>query len=65
MTYEAKPRFGSSVADWHSKFAWLPINTYDRGWKWLCFVERRRIQKHYYLDGGGADFWWQYRARLR
>lgn len=55
------PMFGYPVADWHRKFAWLPVDTYDHGWKWLCFVERRRIQKHWYLDGGPLE-WWQYRS---
>lgn len=55
------PMFGFPVADWHRKFAWWPVDTYDQGWKWLCHVERRRIQKHDYLDGG-VDHWWQYRA---
>ncbi len=24
-------------------FAWHPTNTEDRGWRWLTFVNRRRI----------------------
>lgn len=61
MVDEAQPMFGSPVADWHRWFAWLPVDTYDHGWKWLRFIYRRRIQKHWYLDGPDCR-WWQYRA---
>jgi hypothetical protein len=54
--------FGDPVAPWHRWFAWWPVDTFDRGWRWLCVVERRRIQKHWHLDGPDAR-WWQYRAR--
>lgn len=56
------PAFGAPVAPWHKHFAWRPANTVDRGWTWLRFVSRRRIQKHDYLPGG-ADQWWQYASR--
>ena len=61
MTWEGSPLFGSPIGPWHRYFAWYPVDTFDRGWKWLRAVERRRIQRHVYLDGG-ADRWWQYRA---
>lgn len=64
MPGEAQPMFGYPVADWHRVFAWLPIDTYDQGWKWLCVVERRRIHKREFLDGG-AGRWWQYRAKRK
>lgn len=57
-----KPAFGFALGPYHRYFAWKPVDTFDRGWRWLCFVERRRIQKHDYLDGGSSR-WWQYRAR--
>lgn len=60
----ALPMFGYPVAAWHRWFAWRPIDTFDQGWKWLCFVERRRIQKHSHLDGGPCQ-WWQYRTFVR
>lgn len=63
VTDDAQPSCGIPVAPWHRVFAWWPIDTYDQGWKWLRFVERRRIQKHWYLDGGAAR-WWQYRAAV-
>jgi len=53
------PRFGEPVTDWFRWFAWRPVETADRGWRWLRPVWRRRIQKHDYLFGG-ADFWFQH-----
>jgi hypothetical protein len=35
MIDDANPMFGYPVADWHRIFAWLPVDTYDQGWKWL------------------------------
>lgn len=61
MSDDAQPMFGNPVAPWHRKFAWWPVDTFDQGWKWLRFIERRRIQKHWHLDGGDSQ-WWQYRA---
>lgn len=52
--------FGDPTGPWHRRFAWCPVWTGNYGWKWLCFVERRLIQKHHYLVGG-SDWWWQYR----
>ena len=53
-----QPTFGFPVSDWFRYFAWRPVHTVDRGWRWLRPVWRRRIAKHDYLQGG-ADFWWQ------
>ena len=53
------PMFGRPVATWHRHFAWRPVNTLDRGWRWLWFVKRRRVQKLIHLEGP-IDFWWQY-----
>jgi hypothetical protein len=61
MTDDAIPQFGYPVGPWHRKFAWLPIDTFDCGIRWFCFVWRRRIQKHDHLIGG-ANRWWQHRA---
>ncbi len=52
------PRFGVPVSDWFRWFAWHPVETVDRGWQWLRVVNRRRIARHDYLDGG-PDFWFQ------
>lgn len=59
--YDYTPQFGYPISDWRRHFAWLPVDTVDAGWKWLRFVERRRIQLKSHLHGG-ADRWWQYRA---
>ena len=59
---DASPLFGNPVDHWREWFAWYPVQTYNAGWRWLQTVAYRRIQKHPYLDGG-ADFWWQYRAK--
>ena len=40
---------------WHRWFAWRPVQTVDRGWRWLRFVQRRRFQLKPYLHG--AEFW--------
>ncbi|QMU19319.1 hypothetical protein [Gordonia rubripertincta] len=53
------PAFGNPVAPWHRWFAWRPVNTIDRGTRWLIPIWRRRCQKKFYLEGG-ADFWFQY-----
>lgn len=55
------PMMGFPLGPWRKRFAWLPVDTYDEGVKWLCYVERRRIQKHHHLDGPNLR-WWQYRA---
>lgn len=54
-----RPTFGEPIADWHRWFAWRPVETVDRGWRWLRVVNRRRIHKHHFLLGG-ADFWFQH-----
>lgn len=64
VTGDYLPRFGRPVAPWHPWFAWRPVETVDRGWRWLRIVNRRRIQKLYYLDGP-IDFWWQYAADVK
>lgn len=57
------PRFGSPVAPWHRWFAWRPVDTVDRGYRWLTLIHRRRIHKHGFLNGG-ADFWFQYAVSI-
>jgi len=60
---EFKPKYGFPVCDWYKWFAWYPVDTVDRGWRWLSTVNKRRIHKHDYLDGG-PDFWNQYAVTL-
>ena len=56
------PIFGYPLTDWYTWFAWHPVDTVDRGWRWLVPVQRRRIQKKLNLDGG-ADQWFQHAVR--
>lgn len=56
--YSLTPSFGAPVSPWFLWFAWHPVMTVDRGWRWLCPIWRRRVQKHDHLTGG-ADFWFQ------
>lgn len=58
-----RPAFGEPVSGWYRWFAWRPVNTVDRGWRWLKVVNCRRIYKHQFLDGG-PDFWFQYAVDL-
>lgn len=57
------PRFGFPVSDWFRWFAWHPVQTVDRGFRWLVFVNKRRIQKHDYITGG-TDWWFQYACKI-
>lgn len=59
MSDRYTPMFGRPIAGWHRWFAWRPVWSVDRGYVWLRVLNRRRIHKHQYLDGG-ADFWFQY-----
>jgi len=56
-----QPRFGFPIASWHKWFAWHPVYTVDRGWRWLRFVYKRPIQLYDYIyNYGYSDVWWQY-----
>ena len=59
-----QPQFGNPVTDWYRWFAWHPVDTVDRGWRWLVVVNRRRITKYSYLIGG-RDFWFQHAVTIR
>ena len=59
-----KPQFGFPVCDWFEYFAWRPVYTEDRGWRWLKTVYKRRIAKNHDLPCGGPDFWFQYAVQL-
>jgi len=43
--------FYDPVSDWWRWFAWYPIRTWDRRLRWLCWVERRLLQKKIHLCG--------------
>lgn len=55
-----QPTFGEPITDWFRWFAWRPIHTLDRGWRWLRPVWRRRCLIHGYLDNRGQDMWFQH-----
>ena len=55
------PAFGSPVSGWYRYFAWRPVSTLDRGWRWFSFVWKRKCQPHLFLSGPGNP-WFQYRA---
>jgi hypothetical protein len=58
-----RPAFGSPMTGWFLWFAWRPVDTVDRGWRWLCWVWRRRIQRHDWLEGG-RDLWFQHAVEV-
>ncbi len=58
------PLFGTPVAQWHRWFAWRPVDTVDRGTRWLTVIHRRRVHQNGYLDGG-PDFWFQYAVSVQ
>jgi hypothetical protein len=62
MSDTLHPMFGEPITGWYRWFAWHPVETADRGWRWLLPVWRRRIEKHAHLDGGG-DRWFQHAVR--
>lgn len=61
MRDDMKPRFAEPIADWYRYFAWKPIETLDRGRRWLWVVYKRKCQPHSYLSGPQTPFF-QYRA---
>lgn len=42
----------------HLWFAWRPVDTEDRGWRWLTYVWRRR--QYLDIDGQPAMRFWVY-----
>lgn len=57
------PMFGSPIAPWHRWFAWRPVDTVDRGYRWFRLVWRRRVEKHAYLPGP-IDRWFQHACAI-
>lgn len=51
-----RPLFGDPIGPWFRWFAWRPVRTVDRGWRWLRPVWRRRFQLKPYLSAP-ADQW--------
>lgn len=54
-----RPLFADPITDWYRWFAWHPVDTEDRGWRWLCLVWRRRVQLKTHLSGG-RERWFQH-----
>lgn len=50
------PLFGTPIGPWFRWFAWHPVKTGDRGWRWLRMVHRRRYQSKLNLPGP-IDSW--------
>lgn len=46
-----RPLFGSQIGPWFRWFAWHPVKTADRGWRWLRPVWRCRYQTKMSLPG--------------
>jgi hypothetical protein len=59
MTDRYELAFGAPASGWYPWFAWHPVFTADRGWRWLMIVNRRSIRKRESVVGG-ADRWFQH-----
>lgn len=61
MNDDMKPMFGEPISRWYKYFAWKPVSTLDRGYRWLWIIWKRKCEPHPYLSGPGHPFF-QYRA---
>lgn len=61
-----QPAFGNFIGQWHKKFMWLPIKTYDDRIVWLRYVWRRRVLLHDYLPNPypHLDKWWWHQIEM-
>jgi len=57
----SEPLLGNPVGPWHRWFAWRPVQTVDRGWRWLVPVWRRRYQSKFSLPGP-IDTWFGFQV---
>lgn len=46
-----RPMFADPIGPWFRWFAWRPVCTIDRGWRWLRPVWRRATQTKMSLPG--------------
>ncbi len=51
LTDAERAMFGTPIGPWFRWFAWRPVCTTDRGWRWLRPVWRRRYQTKPHLSG--------------
>lgn len=58
-----EPLFGRPITGWHRWFAWRPVETVDRGWRWLRPVWRRRLQSMAHLEGPTTT-WFQHAVEV-
>lgn len=42
--------FSNPIAKEYRWFAWRPVSTADRGWRWMTFVYKRKYILKPYLD---------------
>ena len=61
MSDDMQPLFGEPISEWYRYFAWRPISTLDRGYRWFWIVWKRKCQPHEYLSGPMTPFY-QHRA---
>ena len=59
------PEFGFPIGPWFEWFAWHPVKTTDRGWRWLRPVWRRRWQTKRHLSGPTFQWFTEQVARPR
>ncbi|KAB2808330.1 hypothetical protein F9L07_22710 [Pimelobacter simplex] len=53
----SRPLFGTPIAQPFRWFAWHPVHTGDRGWRWLRPVWRQRYQTKVHLPGPIHQWW--------
>lgn len=53
--------FAEPLTGWWRWFAWYPVCTWDHRWRWLYWVERRRLHKKVHLPGPLSE-WFQHRV---
>jgi hypothetical protein len=51
-----KLKYADPVANEFKWFAWYPVKTLDRGWRWMRFVYKRKYALHTYLYGPTGEY---------
>lgn len=55
-----EPMFACPIAPWFEWFAWHPVYTIDRGYRWLRFVWKRPCQDYDHIPPYTSRTWWQH-----